>query len=832
MRTHFIYSVLFVLFNLTAFGQGFVLSGLTPANNSTFSACDSIVTMSFSAQTQSTGISNADINYVLLGTYNGSTFPGFQFYTMINWGDGSTTTHYGGTGTPGTNITMTPPISHVYTSPGIYSIYTSVINSSNQSSAIDTLQYAVGICQPTLITQVGVDCDSNGVNETQLTSGIPFQISNSTSSYPVTLTNGLINLTGIPAGQYNITINPNWLASQNYYISGQTPSVLSISSATTVLTSYFQLLCISNQVVLCANGQVFCDANGNGVFNTGEIPLANAPITLTNNGISQLVYTTGNGYYGIDYYGTIGSSTTISISPSWLVANGYSSSNDTLNVLAVQCNSGTSTIYNFPINCGNTLVNPTLCANAFVFCDANGNGQFNLGELPLVNAPVTLWLQNQQNPMMTNVTLISDSTGHVYYCGQQFTSTIVTASISTAWLQSNGYTMQNPLVTLVLGTPTSSSTPTGYFAVNCGGTTTPACVDLWTTVTPWIGYHQGVTNYIKLNWGNYGPGIAGAYQVTLTYPVGVTVNTSTIGNSNYTINGNTITWTLNNSASFFTLNDVITFNVPSGLASGIQHNFTSTIVPLGIISTDCNTTNNAGNLLQIVGNSYDPNMKVVDRGIQYNNVSFDPESIEYSTDDLLTYTICFQNTGTAPAQNIYILDTISSLLDLSTLRIIEATHAMQVVHLGNGIYRFEFPHIWLADSTTNEPMSHGHFVYSIKEKPGNALGSQVKNTAYIYFDWNEPIITNTTLLTNTDFQGVDETSTEQTIIYPNPTSDQLTISSLETISTYKIIDNLGRIIDQAAYTTPSIKVEQLAKGNYTLLLTTPKGDIAQRFIRN
>ena len=203
---------------------------------------------------------------------------------------------------------------------------------------------------------------------------------------------------------------------------------------------------------------------------------------------------------------------------------------------------------------------------------------------------------------------------------------------------------------------------------------------------------------------------------------------------------------MNNSATSFNTYDVIKFNTPTGIASGVQHNFTSTIVPLGIISNDCNTINNAGNLLQIVGNSYDPNIKVVDRGIQYNNVSFDSESIEYSTDDLLTYTICFQNTGTAPAQNIYIIDTISSLLDLSTLRIIEATHAMQVVHLGNGSYRFEFPQIWLADSTTNEPMSHGHFVYSIKEKPGNALGSQVKNTAYIYFDWNAPIITNTTLL--------------------------------------------------------------------------------------
>ncbi|MBP6091723.1 MAG: hypothetical protein KA521_10755, partial [Crocinitomicaceae bacterium] len=286
MRKHFIYSVLFVLFNLTAFGQGFVLSGLTPANNSTFFACDSLVTMSFSAQTPSTGINNSDIKYLLSGTYNSSTFPGFQFYTMINWGDGTTTTHYGGTGTAGTNITMTPPVSHIYTTNGLYSITTVAINSSNQSAVSDTIQYGVGFCQQTMVTQVGVDCDSNGVNDTIINSGIPLIVSNAFNSYNVNLVNGIVNLGGIPLGQYNITIAPSWLNANNYYIGAMTPSIITVSGASPIITSYFQLHCLVSQIVLCANGQVFCDANGNGVFNSGEIPLANAPITLTNNGVT------------------------------------------------------------------------------------------------------------------------------------------------------------------------------------------------------------------------------------------------------------------------------------------------------------------------------------------------------------------------------------------------------------------------------------------------------------------------------------------------------------------------------------------------------------------
>ena len=108
MRNYLFSSFLIVLVSSISFAQGYVLTGLNPASNSTYFACDSLVTMSFSAQSPSTGINNSDIKYVISGT----NFTGFQFYTMINWGDGAVTTHYGGTGSAGTTIAMTPPVKH------------------------------------------------------------------------------------------------------------------------------------------------------------------------------------------------------------------------------------------------------------------------------------------------------------------------------------------------------------------------------------------------------------------------------------------------------------------------------------------------------------------------------------------------------------------------------------------------------------------------------------------------------------------------------------------------------------------------------------------------
>ena len=65
--------------------------------------------------------------------------------------------------------------------------------------------------------------------------------------------------------------------------------------------------------------------------------------------------------------------------------------------------------------------------------------------------------------------------------------------------------------------------------------------------------------------------------------------------------------------------------------------------------------------------------------------------------DELTYTIRFQNTGTAPAQDIYVLDTLDANLDWSTLKIKNMSHYMQLIDLNNCMYGFEFLQYILVD---------------------------------------------------------------------------------------------------------------------------------------
>ena len=64
--------------------------------------------------------------------------------------------------------------------------------------------------------------------------------------------------------------------------------------------------------------------------------------------------------------------------------------------------------------------------------------------------------------------------------------------------------------------------------------------------------------------------------------------------------------------------------------------------------------------------------------------------------------------------------------------------------------KFIFNDIFLPDSTTNEPESHGYITYTINQNPDLPNNSKIKNTAAIYFDFNDPVITNTVLNTITN----------------------------------------------------------------------------------
>ena len=157
------------------------------------------------------------------------------------------------------------------------------------------------------------------------------------------------------------------------------------------------------------------------------------------------------------------------------------------------------------------------------------------------------------------------------------------------------------------------------------------------------------------------------------------------------------------------------------------------LVELITNETDADTSNNKLKRTIRVVNSYDPNMKEVYPG------NVDPEYKNW-----FNYTIHFQNTGTAQAFNIRLEDTLDSRLDLETFEVIESSHPNFVDMRGRKL-KFYFKDIMLPDSFSDEAGSKGFVSYRIKPVAGLQKGTKLYNTAYIYFDYNEPVVTNTTV---------------------------------------------------------------------------------------
>ena len=223
---------------------------------------------------------------------------------------------------------------------------------------------------------------------------------------------------------------------------------------------------------------------------------------------------------------------------------------------------------------------------------------------------------------------------------------------------------------------------------------------------------------------------------------------------------------------------IVNYSVPTNIPLNTQVNFFDSVAHAAPITTtwltDNTPWNNVNSYQETVVGSFDPNFKeVYPKGLGASGDIFAPDSV-------LNYTIHFQNEGTYFAQNIYVLDTLDSDLDWSTLDPGYSDHGYKTTVSENGVVRFDFKNINLPwKSTYGDLMSSGMVSYSIKLKRNLAVGTQIKNGAAIYFDYNSPVITNKTLntiaapLSVKDIKGIEA---NDVVIYPNPAQSAFTIS--------------------------------------------------------
>ncbi len=244
--------------------------------------------------------------------------------------------------------------------------------------------------------------------------------------------------------------------------------------------------------------------------------------------------------------------------------------------------------------------------------------------------------------------------------------------------------------------------------------------------------------------------------------------------------------------------------------------------------TDVDLLNNSSSLSQIVIGSYDPNDKMEAHGENININSF-------TTDDYLYYTIRFQNTGTADAINVEIQDLLDSQLNVSTLRMIDASHDYVLTKDGNQL-TWNFDNINLPSESQSVELSQGFVTFKIKPYPGFAVNDMIPNTAEIYFDFNPAIITNTFQTTFINPLSNENFSLNTISIYPNPTNNILNINygtSDINIKSVQIHDMLGKVVYQSQLKVETINLSNFNSGIYLLDITTESyGKITKKLIKN
>jgi hypothetical protein len=424
--------------------------------------------------------------------------------------------------------------------------------------------------------------------------------------------------------------------------------------------------------------------------------------------------------------------------------------------------------------------------------DLNSNGFQDIGE-----------------PFLSGKKITEQSTG-------RFSFSQMNGQYSVAVLDTGNYAVSTPSLLWYIPNPgVQSATFTGInqtdsvndFAFQPIGTYDDVCV----TITPLGGFRSGFSASYQINYGNYGT--TTIVPTVYFYPdTNVNFQSATLTPSQIT--PDSVVWSLPAMLPFQTGSIIVTVYVNTGLPIGTLINSTVHIEPY---LTDDNPSCNNSNWEVYTTGSVDPNDIIVSEDTLTTTL--------LSTAPWLEYIIRFQNTGNDTAFTVKILNPIdTNKLDISSIEFVNASHPVNINWINyQRNMEFKFENILLPDSNTNEPLSHGFVRYRIQPKTTLNAGDTIPNFAAIYFDFNEPVITNTAKTIIVLPTGLSNTnpSPGKLFVFPNPAENSVSISGIQLENgkaQLRLMDIYGKLILEKTIseTSANLEVDQLAKGVYLI----------------
>ena len=497
---------------------------------------------------------------------------------------------------------------------------------------------------------------------------------------------------------------------------------------------------------------------------------------------------------------------------------------------------GTSTLYpnqTFSIDSNHTIGDFTI--NPYTNCGSYTAIIFGQGSSTL-SFPNALTIDCSTNISGTVYNDLDSSGTNNAEPGMPYTPIIVQPGNITGYADYYG----NYSMPLAAGTYQVSVAPPAYYAQ----TSTPSIYTINTTVNPVstgvdFGLHAPPVNdvsvyiqgphprvgYSRVYWlyiGNNGTTVQSP-NVTLTLDSNLSIASCQYP---YTANGNTYTIDLTGTSIYPNNYEYISLEIMASASAPLNQTATIAAQLTNALQPDNYPADNVDTLYTYFVNSFDPNEKtVIPAGVGTNK-----ETLKSST---LKYQIDFQNTGNDVAYLVQIVDTLDANLDLRTFKLLGSSHPVTYSMKANGVVTFRFQNINLPASSVDQKGSQGNVSYSIKPKSGIAENTVISNTASIFFDFNQAVVTNTTRSTMvTTYTGINDISLQNSFLfYPNPASDALHISNEKlTIKDVTVYNMLGEVIltKQVNAVSTQISTSTLTSGVYLVRMQTQNGEVTKR----
>jgi photosystem II stability/assembly factor-like uncharacterized protein len=338
-------------------------------------------------------------------------------------------------------------------------------------------------------------------------------------------------------------------------------------------------------------------------------------------------------------------------------------------------------------------------------------------------------------------------------------------------------------------------------------------IDYKIDLVHWELFRPGFDNKITLTIENVGTQTSPLVHGVCALPAGVFTVHNIYPSGIATVVNDSIFWQVDALPPSEQLEILLEVTTSTNIMIGEELSFTASVSA----ENDVYLPNNQITVSTIVVGSFDPNDKSAAERIS---------PIDLAEGKPIEYIIRFENTGNYYAEKVVIKDVLEKNLNPATIRLMSSSHPCIWTLKNDGTLEFTFNNIFL------QPAETGFVKFSVVANPALQLNETVSNTAEIYFDFNQPIITNTVKTTvQYPISGTSNVDNQFFSIRmtPNPAQNramlEITANTLAATKYMILYDAQGRIVKQFRELSERtlISLDGMSSGMYQVVLVSAQG---------